>query len=178
MPPRLRPALVACVAVVLLLVGSTTAYAAWARSATVAAGAVTGGSFSGTVTWSTAPNLAGMHPGETRVGVVQVARTASTNGRWVYAVGAPTAAPSGTVTAASTALAGQLVVTVYTGATFTGTTCAGTPATLGVASPVQALGAVVRHCVAVRLLPTAPSTVQGGSVAVTVPITLENRSTN
>ncbi|GEK22074.1 hypothetical protein [Cellulomonas xylanilytica] len=178
MPSRLRPALVACVAVVLLLVGSTTAYAAWSRATTAAAGSVAGGTFAGTVTWSTPLNLAGMYPGETRVGVVQVARTAGTNGRWVYTVGTPTVAVSGAATTASTALATRLTVTPYTAGTFSGTTCGGTPLTLGAASAVQALGSVVQHCVAVQLAANAPGTVQGGAVVVTVPVTLENRSTN
>lgn len=172
MPSRLRPALVACVAVVLLLLGSTTAYAAWSLSSTAGAGTVARGTFVGQVSWPVPLNLAGMYPGETRTGVFQVGRDVSTNGRWVYTLGTPTKVTVGPATA-STALAGQLTITVYAGAT-----CSGTTAAVGTPSPVLALGATAQHCITVRLAPTAPGTVQGGVVDVTVPVTFQNRPSN
>ena len=79
--------LVAAVAVVLLLLGGTTAYAAWSRSVAVGSAAVSTGGFG---VQASSLDIAPMYPGETRTGVITLTRTAGTHGRWVYSLSAPT----------------------------------------------------------------------------------------
>ena len=155
--------LVAAVAVVLLHLGGTTAYAAWSRSVAVGSAAVSTGGFG---VQASSLDIAPMYPGETRTGVITLTRTAGTHGRWVYSLSAPTV---------SGALSGQLTVSVYPTAACTGAAIPTFPWTV---ATVQALAATPQHCVSVRLSATAPSSAQGTTATVTVPVTAENRTTN
>ncbi|MET0787817.1 MAG: hypothetical protein ABWY33_01125 [Cellulomonas sp.] len=163
MTGRMRALLVAAVAVVLLFVGGTAAYAAWSRTVSLAPGTVGAGDFG--ITTAHTLNVAGMYPGEVRTGVLTVSRAPGTDGRWLYTLGAPTIS-AGT-------LAGQLTVRVYPT-----TACSGAVLTFPwtVATP-QALTATPQHCISVTLAATAPTTVQGQTATITVPVTAENRST-
>jgi hypothetical protein len=155
--------LVAAAAVVLLFLGCTTAYAAWSQSVTVGSAGVSTGTFG---VQASSLDIAPMYPGETRTGVITLSRTAGTQGRWVYSLAAPTA--TGT-------LSSQLTVTVYPTAACTGTAITVFPWAV---PTTQALAATPQHCVSVRLAANAPSTTQGATATVTLPVTAENRTTN
>jgi hypothetical protein len=126
-------------------------------------GSLRSGSFGVTSSWAPALDLAVMYPGETRTGVLTLAR--SGDGRWVYALGAPS------VTGPLSAL---VTVKVYPTSA-----CTGTPLTLPWSqTAVQSLTATPQHCVAVALSGTASGSVQGQAVAVAVPVTADSRSTS
>ncbi|MDM7854396.1 hypothetical protein [Cellulomonas alba] len=161
----MRGRLIAASAVVLTVLGGTAAYGAWSSSAALAAGGnIASGTFGVTATWSTPLDTTGMYPGQTRTGVLAVAASAGTTSRWVYTLGAPTFAGG---------LAASMTAVVYPSAT-----CGGTALTLPwTQATLQAASATAQHCVAVTLGASAPSTSQGKTVTVTVPVTGENRST-
>ena len=161
--PR-RALLVAAAAAVLLFVGGTAAYSAWSRTLAVAPGTAQSGDFG--VTSAHTLSLAGMYPGETRTGVLTISRAAGTQGRWVYTLGAPAVSAGPFV--------GHLTVKVYPGPS-----CTDPALTLPWTQPTaQVLAAAPQHCIAVTLNATAPSSVQGVTATITVPVTAENRSTN
>ena len=160
--PRRAP-LVAAVAVVLLVAGGTTAWSAWSRALPVTPGTAQSGDFGATTSHTL--SLTAMTPGEVRTGVLTVSRTAGTQGRWVYTLSTPSVSAG--------PLVGQLTVRVYPGAT-----CTGTALTLPwTVATTQPLTATPQHCVSVTLAATAPSSVQGVTATLTVPVTAENRST-
>lgn len=175
---RLRAPLAVAVAVVLLVLGGTTAYAAWSVSRALPTTNVQAGTFSANVVWTSAPSLADMYPGESRAGTMTISRPVGTNGKWVYRVGAPTfAVATGGPPAASAAVVASLSGAVYNGAA-SGSTCSGTAVTPGATSAVMALNATVTLCVKVTLASTATTAVRGGISTLTLLVTAENRPTN
>ncbi|WP_315097795.1 hypothetical protein [uncultured Cellulomonas sp.] len=152
----MRARLIVVVAVVLLFLGSTTAYAAWSRGAVVGAGAaVRSGSFAVTATWPTPLNLAAVQPGAKKTGVLEVTRTG--HGRWVYSIGVPTGV-GGTVRV------------------FPTSSCLGMALTLPWSqTTVQAGTAAAQHCVEFT---AATALTSGQPLTVSVPVTGESRSTS
>ncbi|KQR17038.1 hypothetical protein [Cellulomonas sp. Leaf334] len=160
----MRTRLVAVVVVALLLSGSATAYAAWSRSAAMAATPnVRSGNFAVAVSWVTPVPTTAMWPGETRTGVARVAHTG--HGRWQYLVASAT----------GTASLSGLTVT-YT--TFSGGACTATAIPAGAWSAVQPNGTTVDICVHATLGAGAPSAAQGTSSGFTVVISGRNQSTS
>ena len=113
------------------------------------------GSFTLNAPWTQPLSLTGLYPSQKKTGVVQLTR--SGNGRWVYTVGVP-------------------AVVGGTAKVFLGSACTGTALVLPFTqTTVQAGAATVDLCVEV----TAGTTLAPGqTVAFSLPVTAENRSTN
>ncbi|WP_456787550.1 hypothetical protein [Cellulomonas sp. P5_C5] len=159
----MRARLAAVVVVALLLSGSATAYAAWSRSAAVAA--TTGlqsGSYAIAVGWVTPVPTTAMWPGESRTGVARV--THSGSGRWQYLL----------ATATGTGTLPGLTVTY---AAWVGGVCT-TPIAADVWSAVQPTGTSVDVCVTATLRSDAASAAQNVTSAFNVVVTGRNQSTS
>ena len=160
-----RASAVAAVAVVLLLVGSATAYGSWARSRPLDSDAtLTAGTIGLASAWTSPLSTTAMWPGQSRVGTFRL--THSGNGRWNYAVAVTT---SGTLAPDTT-----VALTTSTGPGVCGTT----PVTPGAwsATPL-ATGASVDVCVTVTLSATAPSASQGRPLTLAVVGSARNQPT-
>lgn len=165
MKPSTRASAVAAVAVVLLLVGSATAYGSWARSRPLDSGAtIRSGTIGLTAAWTSPLSTVAMWPGQSRVGTFRL--THSGNGRWNYAVAAT---KSGT-------LAPDVVV-AFTNSTGPGI-CGATPITEATWSTTPlATGTSVDVCVTVTLPATTASTSQGRPLTVQVTGSARNQPT-
>ncbi|WP_265520543.1 hypothetical protein [Oerskovia flava] len=137
----------------------SAASALWGAQAPVSSAQVTSGTFGLSATWSSAPNLTGILPGQSRDGVLTLQH--SGDGTWRYRV-----ASSHTGTLRPT-----LTETFYAGAT-----CTGTPVASGALSAATLpRGGSAQVCVRYTLPANAPSGLQGATSQITLTASAENR---
>lgn len=150
--------LIIVVAVALLFTGTATAYAAWARSASLQTGAVIKtGTIGLTATWAAGPPSFTGWPGEIKSVVVHVAH--SGQGRWQYSV----------LPATGGAITDGAVVT-YESTSGSPATCTGTALTQP--SPALPAGGSADFCVVVKQPPGLRT-----AKPFTVTVTAKNLST-
>jgi hypothetical protein len=156
---RAGAVLVPLLAFGIALGGASVASALWGAQATPTTAVLRSGTFGLTATWSTAPTLTALFPGQTRDGVMTLQHTG--NGTWRYRL---TAADTG-------ALGAVLTETFYAGAT-----CTGTPLVVGALSATTyAKNASTQVCVRIALPAGAANTLQNATSAITVTATAESR---